>query len=165
MCFEKQSQNLLLERLRVTAGMAALEYHSLQQMPSLVITGPKTNPRGLATTGVTRPALPPSALRDLTDDWLRRFPLRPSESNFAFARLVRHGLLLAEVFRSEGRAVPEALADAVDRARASQAGLVEWLESMPRNADPSFGPMYVLAAHTPTHDHLRVIACRSRTHS
>lgn len=39
MCFEKQSQNLLLERT-VAADATALEYSSLQQMPSIAAVAP-----------------------------------------------------------------------------------------------------------------------------
>lgn len=44
--------------------------------------------------------------------------------------------------------MPEAITDAIDRARASHGALVEWLEAMPTGADPSFGPMYPLHAET-----------------
>lgn len=63
MCFEKQSQNLLLERT-VASNLMALEYSSLQLMPSVAVTAP---PQSVSKLDAAEPrvVLPTNEVRPL----------------------------------------------------------------------------------------------------
>eukprot|EP00039_Didymoeca_costata_P008849 m.117704 g.117704 ORF g.117704 m.117704 type:complete len:727 (+) comp14257_c0_seq2:112-2292(+) len=138
-----QKQNNPATRLNNTP-LTLLEYSAENAMPILKRKGclEDCDFRDVESAVRQRLALSKKQIKEMTEDWMFEFPLRPTPQNFETARLVRHGLLLEEHLKMCKDPVPEALREANELNASKLPEMVAWLKTAPNLVDPSFGVMY-----------------------
>ena len=92
--------------------------------------------------------LTPSQNARLADSWLRTFPAKLTDANFALCRLDGSYRNFRESHKRAGRPQPEALSQALTECGNKVPSLVKWLVSMPAHVDLSFTLLYPRDAET-----------------
>jgi len=123
-----------------------LEYVAPHMMPKIVCR-PSKHSKAQQRKGVTS-SLNPRDSEKLMTEWFNKFPMSPSEESFAMARLMRHGLFVAETCKERGKLLPAGFTSGLELALSSRGDVVKWLRSKPANLDLSYSRMYALDEET-----------------